>query len=359
MASARSSLSSSTTKSWSGGDPDHFTFTLADEALVTIDVFRLRLGSEDDTLDTVAVSLTSPAGNYFFSGQHAGDPAVALRRLSGTYDLALNLAGGGDHLLALTAEPIPGIAESEPNDSFPTAEPLPEDVLVTGDASSGDDWFSFSGQAGDRVEFELHDRSVFLGGTQLDLTLVEPDGTTTHALGQMSALNRYGAILAESGVYALHLSGDSDYHLRRLPPVPAAIESEPNDTVPTASVAPAGRAAGCIETAGDVDVFALDVEASRLHRLRVYGRDGARGGFVEERYGSQLNGRVQVLDSRGRVLAEATSDGSSMSPLVHAQGLIEDRVWFDLAFVAPDDGPCYVRIDDRTGARYDYAFELE
>jgi hypothetical protein len=208
-------------------------------------------------------------------------------------------------------------------------------VLGLGDL----DHYSFAGQAGERIEFELADgaRSDEL---PLELALLGPLGAPV-PLQQDPFLARVGALLVESGPHVLALQTANSYLLRLARSDSARFESEPNDDPASADPLWSNRAAGRIDASGDVDVFAFGAQTGRLVRLELH---GPRGGSRDSGYGSELVPRLTLLDAQGNELRSVS--GAAM---VLPQGVADSRPSLTLGFVPALGGMYLVRVDDASG----------
>ncbi len=188
---------------------------------------------------------------------------------------------------AAPATPFDGLAlpdgmdlfsEVEPNGTPADATALPgNDTVAVGNVfPSGDlDYFSFSGNAGDRVYAATMTSFSASGSVDSYLTLFGTDGTTViefdnddGSFGTTSS-SIAGATLPASGTYFLqvrHNSATSQLrpyrlHLRVQSGVPTP-ETEPNDTQATANpLPPSGWMSGETSSAADLDFYSLTLNA--------------------------------------------------------------------------------------------------
>ncbi|HEX5045268.1 MAG TPA: proprotein convertase P-domain-containing protein [Candidatus Polarisedimenticolaceae bacterium] len=172
------------------------------------------------------------------------------------------------------------VPEIEPNNTAGTATALGgADVQATGTILPGgdEDWWSFSGTAGDRVYVGLQTAfsSELVNGGNSELRLYRPNGQTLVEFDQDDGFFNdagsgiAGAALQTSGTYFLqvkHFAPTSQlrpYYLyfRRMSGTPTA-ESEPNDSPATANPLPAsGWVSGIHSAFTDIDTYAIGLGA--------------------------------------------------------------------------------------------------
>ena len=178
----------------------------------------------------------------------------------------------------LTPDGMSFFNETEPNGTPATANALPgNDIAVLGNVfPNGDqDYFSFSGNAGDRVYAAT--MTSFSASASVDsyLTLFASDGTTVieddndnGSFGSTSS-SIAGATLPASGTYYLQVRHNSAtnqlrpyrLHLRVQSGSPVA-ETEPNETPATANpLPPSGWVSGSTSAATDLDYYSLSLNA--------------------------------------------------------------------------------------------------
>ncbi|MEZ4307669.1 MAG: DUF4215 domain-containing protein [Polyangiaceae bacterium] len=175
---------------------------------------------------------------------------------------------------AVSALGQPFTIEDEANGSAAAANPVATDGVIFGNVfPTGDqDYFSFTGTAGDRV-YLATSTSVSTLSTDTIIDLIGPDGTTViesdndnGTLGASSSTIA-GAVLAQSGTHyvLVHEDGDNGnvrpYHLHLKTQSGAPVtETEPNDMVPQLLPA-SGWVEGEVNPAADVDVYTLNLNA--------------------------------------------------------------------------------------------------
>lgn len=169
-------------------------------------------------------------------------------------------------------------SETEPNGTAATANALPgNDIVAVGNVfPNGDlDFFSFSGNAGDRVYAATMTSFSANGSFDSYLTLFASDGTTVieddndnGTFGSTSS-SIAGATLPANGTYYLqvrHNSATSQLrpyrlHLKVQSGAPVA-ETEPNDDTLTANPLPSsGWVSGSASSTADVDFYSLNLNA--------------------------------------------------------------------------------------------------
>jgi subtilisin-like proprotein convertase family protein len=255
---------------------------------------------------------------------------------------------------AAPATPFDGLAlpdgmdlfsEVEPNGTPADATALPgNDTVAVGNVfPSGDlDYFSFSGNAGDRVYAATMTSFSASGSVDSYLTLFGTDGTTViefdnddGSFGTTSS-SIAGATLPASGTYYLqvrHNSATSQLrpyrlHLRVQSGVPTP-ETEPNDTQATANpLPPSGWMSGETSSAADLDFYSLTLNAGDSVYLSL--------DLDPERDATEWNAQLGLAVFNGFVLV--VNDAGSATP--------DSEAFF---MTVKDAGTYYVLVSAPTG----------
>lgn len=247
----------------------------------------------------------------------------------------------------LAPEAIPFFYESEPNGTPATANALPgTQVVVYGNIwPVGDlDYFSFTGNAGDRV-YAATMTAFAAGATDTTLTLFGTDGTTVIEVDvndgsfAPSSSSIAGATLPASGTYYLQVRATSatssmrPYHLYLKvwggAPLP---ETEPNDLGVGGQPIPGlGWVSGVIDPAGDNDVFTFNLLAGDTVFLSL-DLDPARVG------GTTWNGRLGLGPFGNPPLVLVVDDANTTSP--------NSEAFF---FTVKESGLYYAYVDHSSG----------
>jgi hypothetical protein len=146
---------------------------------------------------------------------------------------------------------------------------------------------------------------------------------------------RCGAALLVNTALLTHAHAD----LRR--------EVEPNDPAAAAQpVVPAASVGGTIGAPGDVDIYAVAVDAGQIIKADIL----ARGFRADNKAGSELSALLEILDTDGvTVLASAESLGEFDDPMT--------------SFEIPADGRYYISVRDLSpvegGIDYLYVLSVE
>jgi subtilisin-like proprotein convertase family protein len=210
-------------------------------------------------------------------------PHVEILQLAGESGRGQNVSGAPFESLAgldmsLAPDGINFFNEVEPNGTSAAANALPSnDIAVLGNIfPNGDlDFFSFTGNAGDRVYAATMTSFSASASTDSYLTLFASDGVTVieadNDNGSFGATSSSiaGATLPAGGTYYLQVRHNSAadqlrpyrLHLKVQSGSPV-VESEPNDTTATANPLPAsGWVSGSTSATTDVDYFSLNLNA--------------------------------------------------------------------------------------------------
>lgn len=297
------------------GDLSAATGTLAGQVRTTGGalVHGALVTAQDAQGSILASALTSADGNYRLTGLPAGTYQLLVSDLSGPVEEEDLSAGYADNFLAgfpasflggnATPQTIPlsegtslggldftvtlpHVAESEPDDSWQSAQELSPGTPVSGTLSSNSDvdYFSLPISAGDIALFDVRTGG---DGNPLDpiLTLFDPSGmlplVSVDDTPGMDLDPRVGRRFAASGTYFARVSsafpegGEGFSYAFSMQA--CAAELEPNGTSATAgSIALGGRRGGTAESAGDVDWLKFTARAGdRLHAEVTANRSGS------------------------------------------------------------------------------------
>ena len=344
------------------GDVDYYAITIDEPTIVRLEVTAYRNGVHggDDgyfdpnlqLIDTSGIGVLALDDDAFFF-----DPAIHFVLTSpGTYFVEVGECcgvGDADYLLAYETEPANGPAETEPNDTTGTADPIAYGGSVSGSIDDGQlDVFAFAGTAGDMIRVQVFD-AWNLGSAQdfVTVELLAPNGVTTKATGGFFDLQTVTSILQESGTHYLRvlpLGVATDYRLDLTRFLTAGYENEANDSIGTANTL-SQRGAGAIDSPGDVDVFRFDAPENRLAIVAIYAgatATGSNGFFEYAGHGSDLQPEITITNGAGTVIASATSNPVS----VFTESVTDGLPTAELAFLPPSDGPFYVHVASAFGA---------
>ncbi len=344
---------------------DDYSFTITGPTVVDFEMLEYRNGvfAGDDAYFDPEISLYDTDGTtvlasnddtfFYDSGIHF------LLETAGTYTLQVGeCCGAGDAQYFLrfsTTSFSSATAETEPNDTSGTATAITYGAKVTGSTSAGDeDWFSFTGTAGDIVHLQQFDTDNAQGSVDnATFELLESDGTTPVASSNGGTFAATRALLTSTGTYYVRVTPDASptsttWAFRLLRYSHAGFEAESNDTPATADAFDSnGRAAGVIATAGDVDVFSFSATADHLVSFSVYAQAGEQSDGLDDLgvNGSTLDPMVVVRDADGNVVAK--SDGSVVN--VDTESITDPLATIAVAFVPTTTGTYTVEVTDTTG----------
>lgn len=252
-----------------------------------------------------------------------------------------------------SVSPFGGIStyEVEPNDTPATANPLSgSSALVSGYIwpVADLDYFSFSGNAGDRV-YAATMTSFAAGATDTTLTLFDADGTTIIEVdvndGSFAASSSSiaGATLPANGTYYLQVRATSavssmrPYHLYfQLRSGSPTAETEPNNLADGGEpLPPSGWVSGAIDPAGDNDRFNFSLNAGDTVFLSL-DLDPERDG------GTTWNGRLGLGAFGNPPLILVVNDANTTSP--------NSEAFF---FTVKESGTYYAYVDPATAGTGD------
>lgn len=350
------------------GNADWYKFTVAQASAVCFELVSSRNGlfDSDSEYYRPRLNLYEPDGSTLIAsvdGAYFDDPLLCARLdAAGTYFVEVTQsASGGDapYFLRFTgsaADTLP--IETEPNDSAGTADALSYGTNFQATMSAADmDYYSFSGLAGDQVLVEVLPAEV---GVDFAVTFFASDGVTVVPSDSDTAggLLTVRTILPANGTYFFRATGlpaaAMTYVVSFARRADAAFESEPNDDTATSDTFnTAHRAAGVIDTPGDVDVFGFSAKENELVTLSVLAARTPRDmvnsdGFqLFSGHGSTLKPRVRVLQADGTPLA--TSRFTPSDDCVSTEDVVDGLPCVAVSFIAPMSETYYLEITAEDG----------
>ncbi len=352
------------------GEIDWFTFTTTAPGFVRFEVWANRngvyeaSGEYSDLLLSLNEDPNTPSVLQDTDDVALFDPIIEHElALAGTYLIAVVESFSGDSEYFLSYEFTNAsvlMAETEPNDTTGNANQIAYGDWVSGATDVADlDVFSFAGTAGDVVLIK-----PFFAGfsesatTELTFELLGPDGITPVPF----AFDTFDyplirTFLQETGTHYLTigpdslLPGPSDWFFRIERASTNGYETEPNDDVASANDLDAdGRAAGVIETNGDVDLFAFTAQRDEVVRLEVFGGNetAATGWDRLDDFGSELEPVLTIRDDQGVALGTSELPANPFAEPT-PKNITGGLATVALTFVVPADGTYYVEVGDATG----------
>jgi hypothetical protein len=282
----------------------------------------------------------------------------------GTYFVMVDqfASGGSAAYFLLYSQTAAGtITETEPNGTTGTANPMLDGQITNavGDLAE-EDFYSFSGSAGDLVRVSVFDVATH----QAAIAPVVPEFRTPGGALHSSDYGAFGdatprvlrTVLTSGGTWFLRIVSPgpaSPYAVRFQRVATAAFETESNGTNASADAFSAGhRAAGIVSAPGDVDVFRFDAAASEVVTVSVLADQqgavtGSDGEFVHSGHGSALRPLVRIVDGTDVVLAE--SRYTPPSGVATPESTVDPLPTASVVFVAPADGTYFVHVTDEAG----------
>ncbi len=246
--------------------------------------------------------------------------------------------------LITSVTPATGTQETEPNDNTGSANAFAYGENVAGTIGPGeDDWFRFTGTAGDMVRLQVFDKNNTVSAAEaVVVTLVGSDGATPIPSHEGPLFQVLTTILTQSGTTYVHVQpdpaalGPTTYRLELRRFKASTFETEPNDTIAQARAFPAAGASGTIGAPGDVDLYRFTALSRQIVSFDVFASSAGTGTNQQSEYsghGSALLPLLTIRDSNGAILSQTTS--------LPANGVYGESVYDGLptcavAFVAPD-----------------------
>jgi hypothetical protein len=367
---AAQAISTGVVRGWHGnGEVDAYSFVVPAPAIVGFETTAHRDGAYagatayyDPLVRLVAsdgVSVVQSGDQGFFS-----DATFAFFvTVPGTYYVLVDqFAAGGSaaYFLTYTQTAAGTITESEPNGTTGTANAMQDGQITNavGDLLD-DDFYSFSGTAGDLVRVTLFD----VGAHQAAIAPVFVEFRDPSGAVHPSDFTAFGdasprvlrTVLTSTGTWFLRVFAagpSSSYAVRFQRVAAAAFESEPNGSNAGSDAFDASRrAAGVVSAPGDVDVFRFEARASEVVTLSVLADQqgqptGSDGAFVFSGHGSALRPRVRVHDGAAFV---AQSTYTPPTAVVTPESAVDPLPTASVVFVAPADGTYFVHVEDEGG----------
>jgi hypothetical protein len=250
----------------------------------------------------------------------------------------------GQYRLLLSTAPATGIQETEPNENFASANEFAYGQNVAGTIGPGeDDWFKFTGTAGDMVRLQVFDKNNSVSATEaVSVTLVGSDGATPLPFHEGPLFQVLTTILPQSGTTYVHVqpdpaaTGPTTYRLELRRFKASTFETEPNDTIAEAKAFPAGGASGIIGAPGDVDLYRFTAESHQIVTFDVFASNTPTGTDQQSEYaghGSALAPLLTIRDENGAVLSQTTSLPANG---IYGESISDGLPTCAVAFVAPD-----------------------
>ena len=311
------------------GNDDFFSVTVPGPSVLRFEVVGHRVGSFEGELtafdpllrlfDRDGTTLLAQTDDVFLA-----DPAIQYEvSAAGTYAVEVSQSptseNDGKYRLITSTSLAAGLAEVEPNDLTVTANAFGYGQNVSGTIGPGeDDWFRFTGAAGDMVRLQVFDSQNSASASETILvTPIASDGITPIPFDRGPFFQVQTSILQADGTNFLHVQpgagalGPTRYRLELRRFHATAYETEPNDTIAQAPLYPGGGfASGAIQAPGDADVFRFTASSHQLVVFDVFAGSAATGSNQYPEYsghGSALAPLLRIRDENGNVIASSTS----------------------------------------------------
>jgi hypothetical protein len=311
------------------GNDDFYKVQVSGPRVLRAEIVAQRNGAYSDApaaydpllriLDVDGATVLAENDDAFF----ADSGVQELVEESGTYYVQVTQAPAstedGTYVLHFSSSSGSSNAESEPNDTTPTADSLAYGGAVRGTIAPGEiDWYRFDGNPGDMVRLQVFDVANSTIATEAVLvTLFGPDGATTVPFHIGPEFQVMTTILQQNGpFFAQVLPGPAsvagtEYRLELNRFHSSTYETEPNDNVSAADPFPGGKfASGTISIAGDRDLWRFSTSNDELVTFVVYAGNASTGSPGSPEYsghGSSLDPLLTIRDGVGAAVATSTS----------------------------------------------------
>jgi hypothetical protein len=347
----------------SDGDVDFYSFAVSEASLLRFELVAYQNGlfGGDESYYDPRLDLVAPNGTTLLATNddvYFYDSAIHHELdVPGTYFVSVGeCCGSGDaeYFLRFELETLASaLGEAEDNDTPASAQVLAYGQRIQAQSSAPDpDVFAFAATAGDLVRLQRFDGRNSQGAAELvSIAILAPDGATPLATDEGAQLGLVTFLIRASGTHFVEATspGGATSYLIELELVSSsAFESEGNDSVDDADpFDAAGRAAGVIAGAGDLDLFALQALEGRPLVLEIYAaRSNGSDGFAEHSgHGSELDPRLRVLDAAGAELARM-----DFYAAVGGEGVLAGLPTEALAFLPPANATYFVEVSSAAGA---------
>jgi len=336
------------------GNDDCYALTVGGPSVLRLEVLAQRDGTPGDNLapydallrlfDVDGTTILKENDDAFLL-----DPAMVIEvPAAGRYTVMVTQnpasTASSQYRLITSVTPATATPETEPNDNTGSADTFAYGENVSGTIAPGeDDWFQFTGTAGDMVRLQVFDKNTSITATEaVSVTLVGSDGATPIPSHEGPLFQVLTTILTQSGTTYVHVQpdpaalGPTTYRLELRRFKSSTFETEPNDTVAQARAFPPGGASGVIGAAGDVDLYRFTAESHQIVTFDVFAGNAATGTDQQSEYsghGSALAPLLTIRDGNGAALAQTTSLPANG---VYGEAVSDGLPTCAVAFVAPE-----------------------
>src|SRR3954447_8958355 len=342
----------------STSDSDFYKLTIAGKTRVHLDLTASRNGASGaaawdpimELQDSQGTTLWrnddmvfhDPAIDYVIT--EPGDYYVRVTRFNANDD------GSAPYFLSYDATPYAPVSPAGANTTAQSAMPIAYGQAVQGGANATDQYFAFSGEAGDLVRLWFDD-ATHLQGSALNASngavtaqavFVAADGTSVLRSSLPSQLNAPPAnslynvlqtILPATGTYFVVVSsnGAGAFGLRL-------------DRVAAAGSGP-GWFAGTIANAGDKNTHVVHAEEGQLVTVSLYAGPGASGNDAGPfgNWGSELLPTIAVVDPQGKAVSTISTEAIRTN---FAESVLRPEAMVESSFRAAAAGDYSVVVSD-------------
>ncbi len=340
-------------------EDDFYSFAVTVPTIVHFEMQAHRnamFNNDDDYFDTEIELLDTNGTTVLLNNDDTYFYDSSIRFLlstPGTYFLRVTEccgAGDADYFLVFSTTTVGSTVETEPNDTEATGNTIAYGTIISADHAADDDFFRFSGAAGDMVRVFVFDLdNIQTASADLAYALIAPDGfTVVPSDYDDDDAQVLRAILPATGTYCIRVTGPAatTYALNLELFARTTFETETNNSQFTAgSFNSTGFASGVVDTDTDLDFFKVEAKAGELVTILVYADqpgsgDDSDGFFDFSGWGSTLQPRLRIMNGAGSFIADARTSLAAADPTT--ESIINGLATAQVSFIAPTAGTYYV-----------------
>jgi len=349
---------------YADGNPDFYSFTLAQQTRVRFTVTAFRNGSNGGANETAEafdteIYLRDSDGNEITGNDDAWylDSSVESVLAPGDYFLQMDKCCGTPnepYLISFETPPLSLVTEAAGNDTKGTAMAIAYGTSVEGTFVADEPhYFKVSGKAGDLMRlYGLNTENM-----NEPILLDASDGSILYGFSSGGPAFLQTILQANGDFYAVLTGTPGSFAFRIERVVAAGYESGQDGTVAKAgSFTADGWAAGTIMVGDETDLYGFQADAKQLVTVALYSAESATDAAADGDWGSFLENPVlEILDAEGTVIAK--TDYVNANATVPTS-VVRPSSTMEVAFRAPAGGKYYVAVstsnpdDAGTGAYY-------
>jgi hypothetical protein len=354
-------------------ETDAFSFQVTGPSIVHFELTSYRNGvfhGDDAYFDPRLRLIDSNGATQLASNNDAffSDPAIQYRiDTPGTYFVLVDEqtgTGDADYFLNYsTSDAANPTLEIESNDTTGTAQALSYATTIDANATTvDDDFFSFTGSAGDVVRVQCFHSDNWREATDtVSVQALDSDGATPLLTDPEGSFHTQAVLLQHSGTFYLRVpaaASASAYSIHLARVMSSAWEVEDNGAIARANPLDVnGRGSGVVIDANDRDFFSFPAAAGVPVTVQIYAAKSVHSdGFFEySGLGSALPSRVRLFNAAGNQLSE-----SHYGKVVGTEGVITGLPTGAASFIPQATGTYYARVEAVNNAgQADYHYVIE